>query len=327
MSIVRSALGLLLLAGLFGVFSEGQLAQRAHAGTQPSVSLRPTSLRVDHSEGEFTVRIELDNFEHHGRIPYDDDEDDKPDRFEPSDGLGAYEMYLYYDPGVVRVAGWESGDFVRRGRRANEVACLQREVDAGLYVMGCASMGSAAGPQGSGLLGTVRLEPLASGATDLDLEVELAGPLGDSIPTIFSRTHIEVVDAPQDAPPEPVDRPPPPRCNDCVFDGDGSLVSGNPRSARVEGASVLPGSTSGSNQAGSNSATTGTSGTGSPSGNAAGSAVGAQGAAGPNGFGRAGTGYQPSEGSWPVALAGAFVLVGLTLLLTGSPLAARSRRP
>jgi hypothetical protein len=264
---------------------------------------------VDYADGRFSIRVELSGLDHHGRVPYYGDEDEP--RYEPSEGLGAYQLYLYYDPHVVRVTGWQPGDFLRRH---GSPTCMQREVEPGLYAMACVSGGSDAGPQGSGRLGTIDLEPVANGATDLELESELAGPLGDGLPTIVTRGHAEVRNAPTDATPPDPKRPHP---------GDGPDRDDNPQPHNLGGG-------------GSNTTNSGGNGNGDgANSDVEGSTVGPNGANGDGtgdpasgpGFGANGFGYTPPNPLWrEVALLIAAASVGVALIVFGAALKPGWRR-
>jgi hypothetical protein len=212
---IARALVLLVAAAFLGGALRGLGASPAAAGGSASVRLEPASSAVDYTGGTFTVRVELEALDHHGRVGYDDDNDEVADRFELSNGLGAFEILLRFDPGVVAVAGVDEGDFFDGSGR--EAQCLERTPRRGQYAVGCVTLGSGDGPQGSGLLVTLTLRPLANGVTYLALESQLSGPLGDPITVGVAGGAVEVRSAPADAPP-----PPPPD------EGDGDGNTGGP---------------------------------------------------------------------------------------------------
>lgn len=184
----------LLLSTALLLGAAGLLPSPASAQASPLVRVEPTSLSVDYGDGAFSVRIELSDLEHHGLITYDTNRDGIPDREEPSNGLGAYELTFYFDPNVVSVARMEAGEFLRSEGRSTQ--CLQRMRDPGEFVIGCVSLGGAEGPQGSGNLAVLTLEPVANGLSFLGLEAELAGPLGDSIDAGADSGVIQVYNGP-----------------------------------------------------------------------------------------------------------------------------------
>ena len=195
----------LLLSTALLLGGAGLLLSPASAQQTALVNVQPVSLTIDYSDGAFNVRVELSNLNHHGLIAYDTNRDGITDREEPSDGLGAYELSLYFDANVVRVARMEAGEFLRSGGRSTQ--CLQRAPEPGQFVIGCVSTGGAEGPQGSGNLAVLTLEPVANGMSFLGLEAELAGPLGDSIDAGADSGVVEVYNGPA-VPPTSTPRPP-----------------------------------------------------------------------------------------------------------------------
>jgi hypothetical protein len=306
----RTALGLLLLAGLF-LTASSLLSQPAQAQTGPSVRFSPATSRVDYDDGGFSIRVELSGLDHHGSVRYD--HGDKPPTFASSEGLGAFELYFYYDPQVVRVTGWEERGAFLSSRRPT---CMDRETEPGLYVMACVTQGGSAGPNGSGRLGTIKLEPVANGSTEIELETELAGPLGDGLPTILSSGRVEVRDAPTDADPPDPKRPRP---------GDGPNRNNNPDPHNLGGGGTNTTNSNGSNDPSSNveGSTVGPNGA-----NGAGSnADGTGGPAGAEALGANGTGYSAPNPLWRnIALAIASAAVGLALIVFGMALKPGWRR-
>lgn len=198
---ITSALFLSLTAALVAAIAITSVS----AGPQATVRLTPVGSRVDWADGPFTITIEISDLEHHGVAQYDDDRDGTPDREESSEGLGAFEVLLHFDPNVLEVTEAEGGDFFDSSARSAQ--CLQRIPERGQYAVGCVSTGTGAGPQGSGTLATLTLTPLANGMSFLAMEAQLGGPLADSIPVTSEGGFVEVFGAPQDATPEPDDPP------------------------------------------------------------------------------------------------------------------------
>ncbi len=286
---------LVFLAGLLASVA-GPLAVQAAPAAH--VYLQPSQLvTARYADGAFDVQVRLSGLNHHGRITYDDDRDTVPDRAYESNGLGAYEIKLLFNPGVVKVVEAEPGDFA--GSTGRNVQCFERNSTPGEYELGCASLGSADGPQGSGRLATITLRPLANGVTPLALEAGLGGPLGDEIPVRVTGTMVRVSGAPTMAPtPGPSPTPGPATGDRPSVIGDGEL-----------GDIDLPeGDTGQANPADLDS--------------------GAQGStSGDDDFPSAGVGYREhGTEAWPVVLGGGLAAAGAALLAAGSWLASRSRR-
>ncbi|OGO53240.1 MAG: hypothetical protein A2148_01895 [Chloroflexi bacterium RBG_16_68_14] len=278
-----------LAAALLAAAASGGGAGPVGAAPSASVRLEPLASRVDYSDGAFFVRIELSGLDHHGTVAYDDDRDTVPDRYEPSEGLGAYEVLLYFDPNVVDVTDAEAGDIFQGSGRSAQ--CLERTPERGQLAVGCVTTGSAAGPQGSGALATITLAPLANGVSYLVLEAQLSGPLADSIPLTAAGGIVEVAGAPQTAP-TPVP-------DDAGDDDGGDSSDSNDRPSVIGGG-----------EPGVVDAPDGAASEGGP-------------ARGPS----AGTGYQPPGATLPpLVLGSALAFAGTALLLLGSRLAARGRR-
>lgn len=296
---IASVLFLLLATALLASPARGGTAARVSAGSPASVRVQPIASRIDWSDGSFSIRIKLSDLDHHGRVGYDDDDDTVPDRFVPSDGLAAFEIVLHFSPAVLRVTHAQAGSFLESTGRSAQ--CFQRIPRSGQFALGCATTGSAPGPQGSGTLATITLSPVGNGTSFLGLEAQLSGPLGDPIPVAVDGGIVEVSGAPESAPtPEPGG----------PTDGEGSgptvLDGGEPGDVTLPEGDLGPGATGGAD------------GSASADGNS--SAGGA--------YPSAGTGYQPpSTTGRPLLLGGALAAAGAALLLIGSRLAARARRP
>lgn len=278
----------------------------AHAEPIANVSLEPSHLIVaDYGDGSFDIQVELTNLNHRGQITYDDDRDTVPDRAYESYGLGAYEFELHFNPGVLRVAGAEPSDFA--GSTGRNFQCIERNTTPGEYALGCFSLGSARGPQGSGRLATITLVPLANGLTPLALEAGLGGPLGDEIPVEASGTVVLVSGASTEAP-TPGPNPTPGPGAGPGGNGEPSVI-GNGEPGGID----LPEGDSGQAQA-----------IDLESGVAA---AGANGASGDQDFPSAGTGHPTGETTpWPFLTGGALAAAGAILLFAGSRVAGRSHR-
>lgn len=192
------ATALLLVAIALPGFA-GLSATGADAQESPNVWIDPTGQERDHGDGSFTINVILSNLEHHGVVSYDTDRDGEPDREEASNGLGAYEIELHFNPAVVKVTGMEAGSFLRSSGRST--TCLQRNSVPGEYAIGCVSIGGSTGPQGDGNLAVITLEPVANGTTYLALDAGLAGPLGDTIDVTSDSGIVAVRNGPNNPPP------------------------------------------------------------------------------------------------------------------------------
>ncbi len=288
---IASALLLSLIAALLA----GITLTSVSAGPQATVRLTPVGSRVDWADGPFTISIEISGLDHHGVAEYDDDRDGTPDREEPSEGLGAFEVLLHFDPAVLEVTEAGEGDFFDSSGRSPQ--CLQRIPERGQYAVGCVSTGTGAGPQGSGTLAILTLTPLANGMSFLVMEAQLGGPLADSIPVTSEGGVVEVFGAPQDATPEPDD---PPDTEDPADQTDGEGSEPTVIDGGELGVVTLPDTGPG----------------GAPIADT-----------GPGGAPIAGTGYEPPDATVrPLILGAAFAVAGTALLLFGVRLAARTRR-
>ncbi len=302
----RIATALLLFpAALLVSVASGGLIPRVAAQSPAGVRIEPVGSSVDWSDGPFSVPIELSDLNHHGQIAYDDDRDTQADRFVPSEGLGGYELEFHVDPAVARVSRVEGGDFLDRAGRSTQ--CFQRTPEPGEYGLACVSVGSAPGPQGSGTLATITFEPVANGVSFLVLDAQLAGPLGDDVPIIVEGGIVEVFGGP--------DVPPTPRPGEDSSSSDGAptvLDGGEPGDVTFPEGDPGPGATS--LPRGTSPIVDGT--------------TGADGASTSEGFPTAGI-RRETQGTtvWPLALGGALAATGAALLLIGSRLGARARRP
>lgn len=96
--------------------------------------------------------------------------------------LGAYEFTLAFDPSVIALTGVSNGAFL--GSTGREVTCIGPTPGVGSVRFVCATQGATpAGPNGSGVLATVRFLALAEGNSPLDLQnLILADVAGTAIP-------------------------------------------------------------------------------------------------------------------------------------------------
>jgi len=223
-------LSLVLISGL------AAFASRAEAqGVEGTVQLEPVLTVVPWRAGSFEVNVRTDNLVHHGSIGYDDDDDDIVDRRVPSEGLGAFELRLAFDGGVLAVEEAEPGRELTGSRRSFQ--CLERSDGPGSFAVGCVSSGAnIAGPQGDLTLATLTFRLVGGGATWILLESELAGPLGDDIPVRSLGGAARVTGAPKatatGGPGEPTAGPRTPRPPGATEPGDARREAGRASAAR-----------------------------------------------------------------------------------------------
>ena len=157
----------------------------AQPATEGTVRLQPPTTTDARVDDPFSVFIGLEEMQHQGLIGYDDDDDDVPDRFEPSDGLGAFEFTIRFDPALLEIHAAESGSLLNSTGRSFQ--CFQRsDKPAGSFSFGCVSTGGdMPGPEGTFTLAQVSFRPIEAGSSLLQLEnVDLGGPLADDIPVV-----------------------------------------------------------------------------------------------------------------------------------------------
>lgn len=155
--------------------------------TRELVRFHPPSSLEAHMADQFVFWIVVDDLQHNGSIEYDDNRDTVPDRFVASEGLGAFELTISYDPGLLKLSGARAGPL---GDAERSFQCFQRSDKAGSISFGCFSSGSGAGPDGDLTLAEFSFEPIAPGDTSLQLEdVDLAGPLADDIDVSVDSVH------------------------------------------------------------------------------------------------------------------------------------------
>lgn len=85
--------------------------------------------------------------------------------------LGSFQFDLSYQTDIIEVQGVERGDFLgKTGRNIIQAGpVIDNSSSTGEVRFGCASFGSAAGPDGSGVLAKVHLSAQAEGTTTLAL--------------------------------------------------------------------------------------------------------------------------------------------------------------
>jgi hypothetical protein len=135
----------------------------------PTMTLEPGSQNAPLTASEVTVQVMIKNVTN----------------------LGAFEFRLKYDPSVleyktVRPGGW----LASTGR---SVSCYTGEVHEDDFIWGCGSTGPMAGPDGSGLGGTVVFSPKAAGTSPITCtKMELTYPNSPDygIPTVGQCTGV-----------------------------------------------------------------------------------------------------------------------------------------
>lgn len=181
-SLRRLAFQLLpMLAVLAMPFASRPLSSAsAQAASEGDVRLSPAMSTVPADGGPFTVYVVLEDLQHAGNISYDDNRDGTPDRSIPSEGLGAFQFTIEYDPAIVEFQDVDRGPSLSGTGRSFQ--CLPAARDTGTITFGCLSPGpSPAGQQGTMTLASVQFSPRSNGLSPLVLTAEIAGPLGDSV--------------------------------------------------------------------------------------------------------------------------------------------------
>lgn len=139
--------------------------------------------------GPFEAQVAVEGVDHHFS-----------DGTSSSDGLGVFQFALHFNPSVIAVTHLEKGPFL--GSTGRTTSCLSRvrPDDGGIFDFACVSQAPPDnGPQGSGTLAILTLTPVGAGTSDLRLEGELGGPLGDTgddIPATFSGSSVTVAATP-----------------------------------------------------------------------------------------------------------------------------------
>lgn len=152
----------------------------AQTSSEGNVRLAPAMSTVPAGDGPFTVYVVLEGLQHAGNVTYDDDRDGIPDRSIPSEGLGAFQFTIEYDPAIVEFQDVERGPNLSLTGRSFQ--CLPAARDTGTITFGCLSPGlSPAGPEGTLTLASIQFSPRSNGLSPLVLSAEIAGPLGDSV--------------------------------------------------------------------------------------------------------------------------------------------------
>jgi hypothetical protein len=158
-------------------------------GAGTDVRLMLASSVVPIGSGPFEAQVVVDGVDHHFS-----------DGTSLSDGLGVFQFALHFNPSVIAVTHLEKGPFL--GSTGRTTSCLSRvrPDDHSIFDFACVSQSPPdSGPQGSGTLAILTLTPVGVGASDLTLEGEMGGPLGDTgddIPVTFSGSSVSVEGTP-----------------------------------------------------------------------------------------------------------------------------------
>jgi Cohesin domain len=115
--------------------------------------------------------------------------------------LGGYEFTLVFDPDIIALMEISNGSFL--GSTGRTVSCLDPTLGVGSVRLVCTTLGAApGGPNGSGVLATVRFLALAEGSSPLHpQDVILADILGTSIPSTAQDGAVTVSSGPTPTPP------------------------------------------------------------------------------------------------------------------------------
>ena len=183
----RLLLPLLLLTMLAG---RPPVSAQSVEGT---VRLQPPTTPDARVDDPFAVYIGLEDMQHEATVSG-----------VASDGLGAFEFTLLFDPAVLEIHGAEGGALLNSTGR--NFQCLQiLDQEQGSFTFGCVSTGQMAGPQGTFTLAQVSFRPIEAGSSLLQLEdVDLGGPLADDIPVnVFGASAVSVTGSPVPPPTQP----------------------------------------------------------------------------------------------------------------------------
>ncbi len=181
----RVVLLVLLTATLMGMTIATPAARAQTPPVEGRVRLVPAMSEAPGDGGAFTVYVVVQDLQHNGLITYDDNGDHTPDRSVASDGMGAFQVTIGYDPSILAVRGAEPGPDLGRSGRSFQCLPPARQPDS--FSFGCVSSGAGpAGPQGTLTLASITLVPQGQGLSPLSLDAEIAGPLGDSASIVVS---------------------------------------------------------------------------------------------------------------------------------------------
>ena len=154
----------------------------AHAQERPSLAVEPAELTIGLDDGPFSIDVVVDDVTN-------------------EQGLGGYTLVMSYDPAIVSALAVEDGGFVTGGD--NAVVCPSTGIDndAGRLAIFCFTIPlfsepgvTTATPR---VLATVQFEPLALGATTLDIsEATLTDGRGGALASVSINGTVTVASAP-----------------------------------------------------------------------------------------------------------------------------------
>lgn len=181
---------------------------------------------VPYSNRTHEITVQMSGLNHRGIVAYDDNNDGIKERCVPSNGLGAFEFNVTFNPAVLTVEDASVGDDIESSGGTRNFQCQERRVDSSHYAFGCVSTGAGDGPQGSFDLATITLSLVGGGPGNLAVAASSAGPLGDDAAVVVQGgSSITVTGAPA----RPTDRPGesptsqgPDRTDEADPDGDGT---------------------------------------------------------------------------------------------------------
>ena len=159
----------LILAGLIVIATPDHLAVHAQT-SEGTVRIVPSFTSVFADESSFSIFVVVEELSHGvvtGGVL--------------SEGLGAFEFTVLYDPAVVEIAEAAPGPTLESTGRSFQ--CFDRRDEPGSFSFACVSFGpEPVGRQGSFTLASVTLTPVSSGSTFLVLQAGIAGLLGEEVP-------------------------------------------------------------------------------------------------------------------------------------------------
>ena len=134
-------------------------AQRSYA-QEPTVRMEMASTIIEAGGDPFTASVVVENVTN----------------------LGAFQFDLTYDPAIVGFVEVQEGPFL--GSSGREVKCLPPRSGEGSAGLTCVTLGATPdGPNGSGVLATITLQPAAPGSSPLHLvRLTLTDPPGQALP-------------------------------------------------------------------------------------------------------------------------------------------------
>ncbi|MGA2285073.1 MAG: carboxypeptidase regulatory-like domain-containing protein [Dehalococcoidia bacterium] len=109
------------------------------------VKIDPPARTISLAAGSSTVNVKIDNVTN----------------------LGSFQFDVVFDPAIVQLQSFAEGPFLKSTGRST--ICSSSDIAPGAKRYACASGGSQAGPNGSGVLATLTFSPVAAGTSAVDL--------------------------------------------------------------------------------------------------------------------------------------------------------------